>query len=63
MITDWLFGFAPPAVEARWRPVVEDSIQAVSSSLIGNVAISIVAGTVAGVSAWALGLPFPLVLG
>ena len=42
-ITDWLFGFTPPATERRWRPVVEDSITAVSSSLIGNVAISIVA--------------------
>jgi predicted PurR-regulated permease PerM len=61
-ITDWLFGFAPPPAEARWRPVVEESIQAVSSSLIGNVAISVVAGTVAGLSAWALDLPFPVVL-
>jgi len=61
-ITNWLFGFTSPAVDARWRPVLENSIQAVSSSLIGNVAISVVAGTVAGVSAWALGLPFPLVL-
>ncbi|MDW5597243.1 AI-2E family transporter [Conexibacter stalactiti] len=61
-ITDWLFGFAPPPIEARWRPVVEESISAVSSSLIGNVAISFVAGTVAGVSAWAFGLPFPIVL-
>src|SRR3954454_10856731 len=61
-ITNWLFGFTRPAVEARWRPVLEDSISAVSSSLIGNIAISIVAGVVAGLSAWALGLPFPLVL-
>jgi predicted PurR-regulated permease PerM len=61
-ITDWLFGFAPPETEARWHPVVEDSIGAVSSSLIGNVAISIVAGTVAGLSAWLLGLPFAVVL-
>jgi predicted PurR-regulated permease PerM len=61
-ITDWLFGFTTPAVEARWKPVVEGSISAVSSSLLGNIAISIVAGTVAGVSAWILGLPFPLVL-
>jgi predicted PurR-regulated permease PerM len=61
-ITDWLFGFAHPVVEARWRPVVEESIKAVSSSLIGNVAISLVAGTVAGLSAWAFGLPFPIVL-
>jgi predicted PurR-regulated permease PerM len=61
-ITDWLFGFAPPAAERRWRPVLEDSIQAVSSSLIGNVAISLVAATVAGLSAWLFGLPFPIVL-
>ncbi|MEZ5121691.1 MAG: AI-2E family transporter [Solirubrobacterales bacterium] len=61
-ITDWLFGFVPPAQEARWRPVLEDSIGAVSSSLIGNVAISLVAATVAGLSAWIFGLPFPIVL-
>src|SRR4051794_394137 len=61
-ITDWLFGFTPPDHERRWRPVLEDSIQAVSSSLIGNVAISLVAATVAGLSAWAFGLPFPIVL-
>jgi predicted PurR-regulated permease PerM len=61
-ITEWLFGFTAPQVERRWHPVVEDSISAVSSSLIGNVAISIVAATVAGLSAWAFGLPFPLVL-
>jgi predicted PurR-regulated permease PerM len=61
-ITDWLFGFTAPAAEARWRPVVEDSIQAVSSSLIGNVAISVIAGTVAGLSAYIFGLPFPIVL-
>ncbi len=62
-ITNWLFGFAPPEVEQRWRPVLENSISAVSSSLIGNLAISVVAGTVAGLSAWAFGLPFPIVLG
>jgi len=61
-ITDWLFGFAPPGVEQRWRPVLEESIVAVSASLIGNVAISVVAATVAGLSAWLLGLPFPIVL-
>ncbi len=61
-ITDWVFGFVHPRTEARWRPVVEESISAISSSLIGNVAISLIAGTVAGLSAWALGLPFPIVL-
>src|SRR4051812_25959671 len=62
MITDWIFGFTRPQDETRWRPVLEDSIRAISSSLIGNVAISIVAGTVAWVSAVLLDLPFPLVL-
>jgi len=62
-ITDWLFGFARPEVEQRWHPVLEESIRAVSSSLIGNIAISVIAGTVAALSAWALGLPFPIVLG
>jgi predicted PurR-regulated permease PerM len=61
-ITDWLFGFAPPEAERRWRPVLEESIGAVSQSLLGNIAISVVAATVAGLSAWALGLPFPIVL-
>ena len=61
-ITDWLFGFARPETEARWRPVLEESIYAISSSLVGNVAISVIAGTVTGLSAWALGLPFPIVL-
>jgi predicted PurR-regulated permease PerM len=61
-ITEWLFGYTQPAVARRWRPVVEDSISAVSSSLIGNIAVSIVAATVAGVSAVAFGLPFPVVL-
>jgi predicted PurR-regulated permease PerM len=61
-ITDWLFGFTPPAADRRWRPVVEESISVVSASLLGNVAISVVAATVAGLSAWALGLPFPIVL-
>jgi predicted PurR-regulated permease PerM len=62
-ITDWLFGFTRPEIEARWHPVVEDSISAVSTSLLGNIAISILAGSIGGLSAWAFGLPFPVVLG
>jgi predicted PurR-regulated permease PerM len=62
-ITNYLFGFTTPQVETRWRPVVEDSIIAVSSSLIGNVAISIIAGTYAALSCLILGVPFAVVLG
>src|SRR4051794_30294724 len=61
-ITNWLFGFTPPPVEARWRPVPEDPTTPGWSSLIGNVAISLVAATVAGLSAYIFGLPFPIVL-
>jgi predicted PurR-regulated permease PerM len=61
-ITNWLFGFTAPDTERRWSPVVEDSIGVISQSLLGNLAISLVAATVAGLSAWALGLPFPIVL-
>jgi predicted PurR-regulated permease PerM len=61
-IVNWLFGFTTPENENRWRPVVEESILAVSSSLLGNIAISVIAGTYAGLSAYILGLPFPIVL-
>jgi predicted PurR-regulated permease PerM len=61
-ITDWLFGFARPRTESRWRPILNQSISAVAATLLGNVIISIGAGVVAGLSAFALGLPFPIVL-
>ena len=61
-ITDWLFGFTRPGAEARWRPVLDQSISAVAATLLGNVMISVVAGVVAGLSAFAFGLPFPIVL-
>ena len=63
MITDWLFGFAPPGERApAGARCSRTRSRAVSTSLIGNIAISIVAATVAGVSAYIFGLPFPLVL-
>ncbi|HTX11308.1 MAG TPA: AI-2E family transporter [Solirubrobacteraceae bacterium] len=61
-ITDWLFGFARPQTEARWRPILDQSISVVAATLLGNVLISIVAGVVAGLSAFAFGLPYPVVL-
>jgi predicted PurR-regulated permease PerM len=61
-IENWLFGFTTPQIEQRWRPVVDESITVVSQSLLGNIAISIVAGTYAFVSCVILGLPFPMVL-
>lgn len=61
-ITNWLWGFTPPEVEDRWEPVLEESIKTVSSTLIGNVAISLVAGTITFVAATLLDMPFPIVL-
>ena len=61
-IANWLFGFTQPETEARWRPILDRSISAVAHTLLGNVLISIVAAVVAGLSAVAFGLPFPLVL-
>lgn len=61
-ITNWLWGFTPPEVEDRWHPVLEDSIKTVSSTLIGNVAISIIAGAITYVAATLLDMPFPIVL-
>jgi len=61
-ITDWIYSFTPPATEARWRPVIEHSIRAMSSTMLGNIAISLVAATVAYISAVIFDLPFPGVL-
>ena len=61
-ITDWVFGFARPDGEQRWRPVLEDGIRAMSSTMLGNLAISLVAATVAYVSAVIFDLPYPAVL-
>jgi predicted PurR-regulated permease PerM len=62
-ITNWLFGFTRPGTEARWRPVLDQSISAVAATLLGNIMISIVAGAVVGLAAFVFGLPFPVVLG
>jgi predicted PurR-regulated permease PerM len=55
-ITESLFGFARPEAEDRWHPVLEESIGAVSSSLIGNLAISLVALTVSTPAAIAMAI-------
>ena len=57
LITNWLFAFTHPQTEARWRPVLDQSISAVAATLVGNVMISIIAGTVAGLSAFAFAFP------
>jgi predicted PurR-regulated permease PerM len=47
----------------RWHRMSERIITAVSRTMLGNIAISIICGTLYGVSAWILGTPFPVVMG
>jgi predicted PurR-regulated permease PerM len=52
-----------PASAGRWHRTSERIITAVSRTMLGNIAISVICGTIYGLSAWALGTPFPLVMG
>ena len=52
-----------PRGSDRWGRMSERIITAVSRTMLGNIAISIICGTIYGVSAWLLGTPFPVVMG
>jgi predicted PurR-regulated permease PerM len=52
-----------PAGSARLQRIMPSIITAVSRTMLGNIAISIICGTIYGLSAWALGAPYPLALG
>ncbi len=51
-----------PGGSARLQRIMPAIVTAVSRTMLGNIAISIICGTIYGLSAWALGLPFPLAL-
>ncbi len=51
-----------PAGSERFQRIMPAIITAVSRTMLGNIAISVICGTIYGLSAWALGLPYPLVL-
>ena len=52
-----------PQGSVRWVRTSEQIITVVSRTMLGNIAISLICGTIYGVSAWLLGTPFPLVMG
>ena len=52
-----------PRGSDRWQRMSERIITAVSRTMLGNIAISIICGLIYGVSAWLLGTPFPVVMG
>jgi predicted PurR-regulated permease PerM len=47
----------PPDQAARAKGVLGEVTKVISSSLVGNLAISLIAGTVVGVTAWLIGAP------
>jgi predicted PurR-regulated permease PerM len=51
-----------PTGSARLQRMLPAIITAVSRTMIGNIAISVICGTIYGLSAWALDAPFPLAL-
>jgi predicted PurR-regulated permease PerM len=51
-----------PEGSERMQRIMPAIVTAVSRTMLGNIAISIICGTLYGLSAWALGLPFPLAL-
>jgi predicted PurR-regulated permease PerM len=52
-----------PRGSDRWGRMSERIITAVSRTMLGNIAISIICGTIYGVSSWILGTPYPVVMG
>jgi predicted PurR-regulated permease PerM len=52
----------PPGQAERVGRVLDDVTHTISYSLLGNLAISLIAGTVVGVTAAIIGAPFPVVL-
>ena len=51
-----------PTGSARLQRIWPAVVTAVSRTMLGNIAISVICGTIYGLSAWALGLPYPLAL-
>jgi predicted PurR-regulated permease PerM len=52
----------PPKTADRVDHTIDEVSRTMSSALIGNVVISVIAGVVVGVSAWLVGAPSPVVL-
>jgi predicted PurR-regulated permease PerM len=51
-----------PSGARRLQRIWPSIVTAVSRTMLGNIAISIICGTIYGLTAWALGLPYPLAL-
>ena len=61
-VRDWIGGLMYRDKRERYLDVTDRIIHATSRYMLGNLAISVVCGTVYGVTAEILGLPYPLAL-
>jgi predicted PurR-regulated permease PerM len=61
-VRDWIGGLMYRDKRERYLDVTDRSIHATSRYMLGNLAISVVCGTVYGLTAEILGLPYPLAL-
>jgi predicted PurR-regulated permease PerM len=61
-VRDWIGGLMYRDKRERYLDVTDRIIHATSRYMLGNLAISVVCGTVYGVTAAILGLPYPLAL-
>src|SRR5262245_1026274 len=62
-IRQGISGLLEPNSAKRFESLALRVERSVSLAVLGNIAISVLAGVVMGGSAWALGLPYPVVLG
>lgn len=56
-------GLLPEQSAKRWRAVGRDVYGTVGGYVAGNLLISLIAGTLAGIVLWILGVPYPVPLG
>jgi predicted PurR-regulated permease PerM len=61
-VRDWIGGMLYREDRERYVHVADRIIQATSRYMLGNLAISMICGTVYGITAVVLGLPYPLAL-
>ncbi len=61
-VRDWIGGLLYPDNRERFTQVTNRIVTTTSRYMLGNLAISVICGTVYGVTAVILGLPYPLAL-
>ncbi len=60
---DRFYSLLPEKSAKRWRAVGQDVYRTVGGYVAGNLLISLIAGTLAAIVLWVLGVPYPVPLG